>query len=102
MEVLAELLDDRPQIIRVLLDNPACRLQARRLGLRRFLNRAWAFWRFHVPDGRRKPNGTIALNQRAGDPWEGRPKCPWRVKYPTWSPHRPVSGSSWQKFFGPS
>lgn len=63
MEVLAELLDDRPQIIPVLLDNPACRLQTRRLGLRRFLNRAWPFWRFHVPDGRRKPNGTIELNQ---------------------------------------
>ena len=41
MQVLAEVLDDLPQIGRVLVDYSARLFQARRPGLRRVLTPAW-------------------------------------------------------------
>jgi hypothetical protein len=67
MQALAEFLDHFPQIVRVFLNYPPRLFQARPFGLRHFLDRAGLFWRLHVPDNWRQPNGTIELDQRAVD-----------------------------------
>jgi hypothetical protein len=44
--MLTELPDDLPQVVRVFLDDQARLLQAQRF--RRYLPRAWLFWRSHI------------------------------------------------------
>ena len=61
MQVLAKLPDDLPQIVRVLLDQPARFFQASGFGIRRLLIRARLFCRFHVLTVGESETGPLAM-----------------------------------------
>jgi hypothetical protein len=65
MKPLTELLDDLPQIVRVLLNDSPHLLQSRWLGLRCLLTWTWLVRLVHAPMVRRAPKWSIDLNQKA-------------------------------------
>jgi hypothetical protein len=64
IQLIAELPDKVPQIVRVFLYDPQKLLRVRKLGLWHFLTRVWAVICIHGQWFKGEPKGTIELNQK--------------------------------------